>query len=76
MQAVLKVVNGHIPIAIEADQVVAVALVVAKKEVFAVHRAILAPILFGNLDSRRLGVKIDLVFYFVRIEELKNPLAA
>ena len=35
MQTVLKVVNSHILVAIEAYQVVAIALVVAEKEVFA-----------------------------------------
>ena len=76
VQAVFKVVNCHILVAVEAHQVVAVAFVVAEKEVFAMYRAVLAPILLGNLDSRRLRVKIDLVFNIVRIEELKNPLAA
>ena len=76
MQAVLHIVYRHILVAVEAYQVVAIALVVAEKEVLAVHRAIVAPILLGNLDSWRLWVKIDLVFYSVCIEELKNPLAA
>jgi hypothetical protein len=55
---------------------VTIALVVAEKEVFAVHRPILAPILLGNLNRRRLRVKIDLVINIVSIEELKNPLTA
>ena len=76
MQTVFQIVNCHILVAIEAYQVVTIALVVAEEEVFAMHRAILAPILLCNLDSRRLGMKIDLVFYIVRIEELKNPLTA
>ena len=76
MQTVLHIVNCHILVAVEADQVVAITLVVAEKEVFAVHRAIVTPILLGNLDSRRLGVKIDLILYVMSIEELKNPLAA
>ena len=59
MQAVFHIVNCHISVAVKADQVVAVALVVAKKEVFAVYRAILTPILLGYLDSWRLGMKIE-----------------
>ena len=76
MQAVFEVVNSHIPIAIEADQVVSVALMVAEKEVLAVYRAVLAPILLGNLNRWRCGVKIDLVFYPVRLQKLKDFLAA
>ena len=76
MQAVLHIVNSHILVAVEAYQVVAVALMVAEKEVFAVHRAIVAPILLCDLDSRRLRMKIDLILYVMSIEELKNPFAA
>ena len=76
MQSMFEVVNRHILVAIEADQIVSVALVVAKKEVFAVHRAVVAPILLCNLDGWRLGVKIDLVFNIVRLQKVENPLAA
>ena len=76
MQAVFEVVNSHILVAVEADQVVAIALVVAEKEVLAVHRAILTPILLGYLDSRRLGMKIDLVFNIMRLQKVKDLLAA
>ena len=72
MQAVFKVVNSHILVAIEADQIVAIALVVTEKEVFAVHRAIVTPILLGNLDCRRCRVRISLIFYVVRIEVVKD----
>ena len=71
MQTVLKVVNGHILVAIETDKVVTIALVVAEKEVLAVHRAIVAPILLGNLDGGRSGVKIGLVFNVVRLEVIE-----
>ena len=76
MQTMLQVVNSHIAVAVEAHQIVAIALVVAEKEVFAVHRPVIVPILLGNLDCRRFGMKIDLVFYLMCIEELKNPLTA
>ena len=72
MQTVLKVVDSHILVAVEADEVVAIALVVAEKEVFAVHRPVVVPILLGNLDSRRLGMKIDLIFYSVRLQKVKD----
>ena len=76
MQAVFEVVYCHIAVTIEAYQVVSVALVVAEKEVFAVHRAVLAPILLGNLNGRRFRVKIDLVFYPVRLQKVKDFLTA
>ena len=76
MQTVFEVVYCHIAVTIEAYQVVAIALMVTEKEVFAMHRAVLAPILLGNLNGWRFRVKIDLVFDVVRIEELKNSLAA
>ena len=76
MQAVFEVVNSHIAVAVEADKVVSVALMVAEKEVFAVYRAIFAPILLGNLNCWRCGVKIDLVFYPVRLQKVKDLLAA
>ena len=72
MQTLFKVVDIHILVAVEAYKIVAVALVVAEKEVFAVYRAVVAPILLGNLDSRRLGVKIDLIFNSVRIQKVKD----
>ena len=65
MQTVLKVVDSHILIAVEADEIVAIALVVAEKEVFAVHRPIVVPILLGNLDCGRCRVRICLIFYVV-----------
>ena len=52
VQTVLKVVDSHILVAVETHEVVAIALVVAEKEVFAVHRAVVTPILLGNLDCR------------------------
>ena len=76
MQTMFEVVNRHILVAVEAYQVVAIALMVAEKEVFAVHRPVVVPILLGNLDSRRLGMKIDLIFYVVRVQKFKDPLTA
>ena len=72
VQTVLKVVDSHILVAVEAYQVVAIALVVAEKEVFAVHRAVITPILLGNLDCGRCRVRICLVFYVVRLQKVKD----
>ena len=72
----LKVVNRHILVAVEAYQVVAIALVVAEKEVLAVHRAIVVPILLGNLDCRRRRVRVGLIFYVVCVQKFKDSLTA
>ena len=76
VQTVLKVVDRHILVAVEANEVVAIALVVAEKEVFAVHRPIVVPILLGNLDGRRCRVRICLIFYVVCIQKFKDSLTA
>ena len=76
MQAVLHIVNSHILVTVEAYQVVAVTLVVAEKEVLAVHRAIVAPIVLGNLDGGRCRVRICLIFYVVCVQKFKDSLTA
>ena len=76
MQTVLKVVDSHILVAVETHEVVAIALVVAEKEVLAVHRAVIVPILLGNLDCRRFGMRVGLIFYVVRIQKFKDSLTA
>ena len=75
-QTLLKVVDSQILVAVEAYQVVAIALVVTEKEVFAVYRPIIVPILLGNLDCRRCGVRISLIFYVVCIQKFKDSLTA
>ena len=52
VQLLLDVVDIHVLVAVEADQIVLVALVVAEEEVFAVLRVVSGPVLLGNLDSR------------------------
>ncbi len=52
VQLFLDVVDVHILIAVEADQIVLVALMVAEEEVLAVFRVVSGPILFGNFDGR------------------------
>ena len=74
MQALLQVVYGHRLLAVEDHQIVAVALMVAEDEGLAVLRAILTPLLTGNLDGRRLGMLIYRIFYAVRVKEIEYPL--
>ena len=52
MQLFLDVVDVHVLVAVEADQIVLVALVVAEEEVLAVLGVMPCPVLLGNLDGR------------------------
>ena len=52
VQLFLDVVDVHVLVAVEADQIVLVALVVAEEKVLAVFRVVSGPILLGNLDGR------------------------
>ena len=52
VQLFLDVVDVHILIAVETDQIVLVALMVAEEEVFAMFGIVSGPILFGNFDGR------------------------
>ena len=56
MQYVLKVVNGHIVVALEDDEVVAVALVVAEEEVLAMGARQVAPVGAPVVDGGRGGM--------------------
>lgn len=76
MQPVFEVVNCHVVAAVEADQIVAVTLVVAEKEILAVRRAVVVPILAGDFDRRRLGMFIPFVTYAVRIQIVKYDLSS
>ena len=75
-QTLLKVVDSHILVAVETHEVMAIALVVAEKEVLAVHRAVIVPILLGNLDCGRFGMRVGLIFYVVCIQKFKDSLTA
>ena len=52
MQLFLDVVDVHVLVAVETDQIVLVALVVAEEEVLAVLGIVPGPVLLGNLDGR------------------------
>ena len=47
-----SIVDVHVLVAVEADQIVLVALVVAEEEVLAVFGVVPGPVLLGNLDGR------------------------
>ena len=62
-KTLFEVVNCHILVAIEHNKVVSVALVVAEKEILAVLRTVVVPIIARNVDCRGLWVVIMGVFH-------------
>ena len=52
MQLFLDVMDVHVLVTVEADQIVLVAFVVSEEEVFAVLGFVPGPVLLGNLDGR------------------------
>ena len=51
-QSVFQIVNRQRAVAVETDQIMTVALVVAEEEVFAMFRPVLAPMCLGLFDGR------------------------
>ena len=51
LEALLQVVDGQVVVAVKADEVVLRPFVVAHKDVFAMHTAIILPPTFGLLDG-------------------------
>ena len=58
MQLFLDVVDVHVLVAVEADQIVLVALVVAEEEVLAMDRAVVVPPALGLLDGLAFGMSV------------------
>ena len=54
----LQIVNGEIVVAVEAYEIMAVAFVVAEKEVLAVNAAIVLPPSFRYLAGLSFGVDV------------------
>lgn len=59
-------------IAMKANQIMPVALMIAKEQVFAMHRSIVLPPTFSLLDGLSLGVAIVGVRYGMCIEIVEN----
>lgn len=61
MQPLFQVVDGQVLGAVEDDQVMAVAFLVAEKQILAVHRTVLPPVLLGFFDggSGRVVVRLE-----------------
>lgn len=76
MQTVLEIVYGHIARRVEADQIVTVALVIPEKQIFAVRRAVIAPILPRDVDRGCFGVFVPLVAYREGVEIIEYFLSS
>ena len=57
-EAMLQVVNVQIVVAIEADEVMLITLVVAQEDVFAVHTTVILPPSLGFFDGFAFGMCI------------------
>ena len=58
LESVFQVVDSQVVVAIEADEVMHVALMVAEEEVLAMDRPVVVPPAFGLLDGLAFGVSV------------------
>ena len=76
LEHLLEVVNWQVVVAVQANEVVAVALVVAEKEVLAVHAAIVPPPAFGLFDGFSLGMVVNGIGDVVRLQVIEDDFFA
>lgn len=76
VEYLFEVVDSHRALRVEDHEVVAITLVVAEEEVFAVLRAILTPILACYVNGGSLGVFVPRVLDIVAVEPLKYFVAS
>ncbi len=69
-QTLLEIVDSEVVIAVEANEVVLIALVVAHEDVFTMHTAVRPPPTTCLLDGLALGVRIASVGDSVRLQVL------
>lgn len=67
-EPLLQVVNSQVVVAIETDQIVLIALVVAHKDVFAMHTPVVVPPAFRLLDGLALGVVVARIIDVMRLQ--------
>lgn len=72
----LEVVDIEVVVAMEAHQIVAVALMVAQEDVLAMDAAIVAPPTLGLLDGLALGMVVAGVRYRMLAQESEDGLLA
>ena len=71
-ETLLKVVDSQVVVAVEADEVVLIALVVAHEDVLAMHAAIVVPPAFCLLNGLALGVVVARVRNMVPVQPGKH----
>lgn len=76
LEALLQVVNAEVVVAMKANQIVLIALVVAHEDVLAVDRPVVLPPLLSLFDGFALGVVIDVEGDVVRLQKGGNGLLA
>lgn len=72
LEAMLEVVDIEVVVAMEANEVVLVALVVAEEDVFAMHGAVVFPPALGFFDGLALGVIVHFVCDLVLVQIMEH----
>lgn len=72
LEAMLKVVNIKVVIAMEADQVMLIAFVIAEENILAMDRTIVFPPTLGLLDGFALGMVVTGVRNLVLVEIMEH----
>ena len=76
LEAMLHVVDVHVMVAMEADEVVLVAFVIAEEKILAVDAAIVFPPALGFLDGLAFGVAVAGVRDVMLVEPREDFLCA
>ena len=74
-EAMLQVVDVQIVVAIEADEVMLITLVVAQEDVFAMHTTVILPPSLGFLDGFAFGMCIAREWDVMGSEPLKHSVS-
>ena len=72
----LHIVDVHVMAAMEADEVVLVAFVIAEEKILAVDAAVVFPPALGLLDGLAFGVTVAGVWDVMRVEPREDFLCA
>ena len=67
-----QVMNVEVIVAMKADQIVLVPLMITEEEVLAMHRPVVLPPLFRLGNSLALGMMIDGIRNIVSVEKVEN----
>ena len=72
LEALLKVVDGEVVVAMEADEIVLVALVIAEEEILAMHGTVIVPPTLGFLYGLTFGMGVVGEGYGVTFKERED----